>query len=55
MKRITGILHEYLWKFMIISRYILLRMISIWTKVVGKINKYFIFNSIFPKIVPLWR
>jgi len=38
MKIITGILHEYLCNFMIISRYILLRMINIWTKVVA--NQY---------------
>jgi len=47
MKRMTGILHEYLCKFMIISLYILCRIINVLTKVVGKINTHFMFNSFF--------
>ena len=48
MKRITGILH-YLCKFMITSLYILLKMINVWTKVVGKINTILYSITIFRK------
>ena len=53
--RITGTLHEDVSTFMTISRWILLRMRNVSNKSYRENqNTHFIFNNVFPKIVPLW-
>jgi len=52
----TGFLHEYLCIFMIVSSSFLLRMRSVSDKSGREYqNAHFMFNNIFPKIVPFMR
>jgi len=47
LTRITGTLHEHQYKFMIISRSVLLRIRNVSNKLVQKIEIYFAFNNYF--------
>jgi hypothetical protein len=56
LTRITGTLHEDLCTFMIISRWILLRMRNVSDKsCTENQNTHFMFSNVFPKIVPFVR
>ena len=55
LTRITGSLHEDVCTFVIISRWILLRMWNVSDKsCTENPNTLFMFNKFYPKIVPLW-
>ena len=55
MTRITGTLHEDLYTFKIVSRWVLLRMRHVWDKRCRENrNTHFMVNNVFEKIVPLW-
>jgi hypothetical protein len=56
LSRITGTLHEDVCTFMLISRWILLRMRNASDKrCTENQNTHFMFNNFFPKIVPFMR
>jgi hypothetical protein len=56
LARITGTLHEGLYTFMVISRWIISRMKSVSNKSCRENqNSDFMFSNSFPKIMPLMR
>ena len=55
MTKITGTLHEDIFKFMTISRWILLRIKNISEKIVDQMKTHFMFNNFFPQNCVLYE
>ena len=55
LTRITGTLREDLCTFMVVSRCIPVRMRNVSDKFVEEVKTNFMFNNLFPKIVPFMR